>query len=219
MHNAIRLRRRYAAALVAALMSPLASSAQDVPPHLRDRGPGVATSMFGTYVRDGELLVYPFFEWYSDSNLEYKPNEFGFAGDTDYRGKYRASEGLLFLGYGITRNLAIELEAAVITAELREVAVRYVGHAGDVQGVRARRRRRADSVAFPGGDGQRPARALHVFRDRVSSPEDEEAHRHAARGNSSSGIGASPRIQLGDDDPSRGGREHGGRRQAKVRGG
>jgi hypothetical protein len=107
-------------ALLAAVLVPLAASAQELPPHLRDRGTGVATSMFGTYVRQGELLVYPFFEWYHDSNLEYKPNEFGFAGDTDFRGKYRASEGLLFLGYGITRNLAIELEAAVITAELEK---------------------------------------------------------------------------------------------------
>ncbi|HEY1306939.1 MAG TPA: hypothetical protein VGF24_25470 [Vicinamibacterales bacterium] len=32
------------------------------PPHLRDRGTGVATSMFGTYVRNGEWLFYPFME-------------------------------------------------------------------------------------------------------------------------------------------------------------
>ena len=120
MLNEIRLCRRHAATLIAAALIPLVLAAQEVPSHLRDRGTGVATSMFGTYVREGELLVYPFFEWYADSNLEYKPNELGFAGDTDYRGKYRASEGLLFLGYGITRNLAIELEAAVITAELEK---------------------------------------------------------------------------------------------------
>ena len=103
------------------LLVPLAAVAQE-PPHLRDRGPGVATSMFGTYVREGELLFYPFVEWYYDSNLEYKPNEFGFAGDTDFRGKYRATEGLIFLSYGITRNLAVELEAAVINAELEKAA-------------------------------------------------------------------------------------------------
>jgi hypothetical protein len=105
--------------LAGALVVAPAVGAQG-PPHLRDRGTGVATSMFGTYVREGELLVYPFVEWYYDSNLEYKPNEFGFVGDTDFRGKYRASEGLIFFGYGITRNLAIELEAAVITAELEK---------------------------------------------------------------------------------------------------
>jgi len=105
--------------LIAAVLIPSAAAAQE-PSHLRDRGTGVATSMFGTYVREGELLVYPFVEWYYDSNLEYKPSEFGLAGDTDFRGKYRASEGLIFLGYGITRNLAIELEAAVISAELEK---------------------------------------------------------------------------------------------------
>ena len=121
MLNESGLRGRCGATLItAALLSPLALAAQELPPHLRDRGTGVATSMFGTYVRERELLVYPFFEWYYDSNLEYKANEFGFVGDTDYRGKYTASEVLLFLGYGLTRNLAIELEAAVITAELEK---------------------------------------------------------------------------------------------------
>jgi hypothetical protein len=108
------------AALSAVTIAVPEATTQELPRYLRDRGPGIATSMFGTYVRQGELLVYPFFEWYSDSNLEYKPAEFGFAGNDDFRGKYRASEGLLFLGYGITRNLAIELEAAVITAELEK---------------------------------------------------------------------------------------------------
>jgi hypothetical protein len=112
-------RRSVLVVLLATALLPLCAYAQD-PPHLRDRGTGVATSMFGTYVREGELLVYPFFEWYSDSNLEYKPSELGFAGNEDYRGKYRASEALLFLGYGITRNLAVEFEAAVISAELEK---------------------------------------------------------------------------------------------------
>jgi hypothetical protein len=114
--------RRWQRTLVALLtigMLPPCAYAQD-PPHLRDRGGGVPTSMFGTYVREGELLFYPFFEWYSDSNLEYKPSELGFVGNEDYRGKYRASEGLIFLGYGITRNLAVEFEAAVISAELEK---------------------------------------------------------------------------------------------------
>jgi hypothetical protein len=76
--------------------------------------------MFGTYVRKGELIVYPFFEYYRDKDFEYKPEEFGFVGDLDYRGRYRASEGLLFLGYGLTENLAFELEAAVIDASLEK---------------------------------------------------------------------------------------------------
>lgn len=99
---------------------PLMLESQEQPPYLRDRGTGVATSMFGTYVRKGELLLYPFFEWYSDHNLEYKPEEFGHGGGEDYRGRYRASEGLIFLGYGVTDNLALELEVATISAELRK---------------------------------------------------------------------------------------------------
>lgn len=92
------------------------------PPYRADRGPGVATSMFGTYVRGGELLVYPFVEHYRDRNFEYKPSEFGFAGEVDHRGRYRASEALLFLAYGLTDDLAIELEAAAVRASLDKAA-------------------------------------------------------------------------------------------------
>ncbi|MGI9078730.1 MAG: hypothetical protein ACR2G6_15585 [Gemmatimonadaceae bacterium] len=38
----------------------------------------------------------------------------------DYRGKYRASEGLIFLGYGVSDRLAVEFEAAVIKARLEK---------------------------------------------------------------------------------------------------
>src|SRR5687768_12750197 len=83
--------------------------AQDLPPYLRDRGTGVRTSVLGSYVRHGELLVYPFFEWYADRNLEYKPSELGYGASlVDYRGRYRASEGILFFGYGVTPDLALE---------------------------------------------------------------------------------------------------------------
>jgi hypothetical protein len=91
---------------------------ESLPVYLRDRGTGVPTSMFGTYVRRRELLVYPFFELYRDDDYEYKPEELGFPGDVDYRGRYQASEGLLFLGYGLTEHVALELEAAVISASL-----------------------------------------------------------------------------------------------------
>lgn len=107
-------------AILFACCLPCLLNAQDEPRYLRDRGPGVATSMFGTYINKGELLFYPFFEWYYDHNFEYKPNEFGHVGDVDYRGRYTASEGLIFLAYGITQDIAIEMEAAVIGAELRK---------------------------------------------------------------------------------------------------
>jgi len=86
------------------------------PDRLRDRGEGLPTSMFGTYVRRKELLLYPFFEYYRDSDFEYTPSELGATGEEDYRGRYRASEGLFFLAYGITDYLAVEFEAAVISA-------------------------------------------------------------------------------------------------------
>jgi hypothetical protein len=91
-----------------------------MPAYLEDRGYGIPTSMFGTYIREGELLVYPFFEYYLDNDIEYKPEELGYALDQDFRGKYRAYEGLIFLGYGITDWFAIEFEAAVISAKLEK---------------------------------------------------------------------------------------------------
>jgi len=91
----------------------------DSAPYLRDRGTGVATSMFGTYARKGELLVYPFLEWDSDFDLEYVPKELGYGVNSDQRGQFEGSERLIFLGYGISRNLEVELEAAYLaTAEL-----------------------------------------------------------------------------------------------------
>jgi hypothetical protein len=73
--------------------------------------------MFGTYAERGDLLVYPFLEYYKDSNAEYSPQELGYQLDEDFRGDYEATEFLIFLGYGLTDRIAIELEAATITAE------------------------------------------------------------------------------------------------------
>jgi hypothetical protein len=115
--------------LVAGLSVPLAAAAQETreeagnpgsPSYLSDRGPGVPTSMFGTYVEEGELLVYPFFEYYLDDDLEYSPADFGYLPDDDFRGKYRASEYLLFLGYGLPGNASLEVEAAAIDARLEK---------------------------------------------------------------------------------------------------
>jgi hypothetical protein len=93
-----------------------------LPTYLKDRGTGLATSMFGTYIRRGELVVYPFFEYYRDGDFEYKPEEFGVTGSRDFRGRYRAKEGLLFLGYGLTEDVAIEIEGAVIKASFDKSA-------------------------------------------------------------------------------------------------
>ncbi|HWO56916.1 MAG TPA: hypothetical protein VNN55_05065 [bacterium] len=90
----------------------------DLPTYLRDRGEGIPTSMFGTYVQKGQLLVYPFVEHYRNANEEYAPNELGGTEDVDYRGDYEANEQLLFLAYGISDRLAIEMEGAIMQAEL-----------------------------------------------------------------------------------------------------
>lgn len=90
-----------------------------VPVYLKDRGTGQLTSMFGTYIRSGELLVYPFFEGYVDNDKEYKPSELGYGLDVDLRGRYRATEELVFVGYGLSDWLAVEFEASIIQARLR----------------------------------------------------------------------------------------------------
>lgn len=81
---------------------------------------GIATSMFGTFIKKGELIVYPFFEAYVDDNFEYKPDEFGASGDQDYRGRYRAREGLLLLSYGLSDRVSVEIEIAGISASLEK---------------------------------------------------------------------------------------------------
>lgn len=92
--------------------------AQQPEDRLRDRGEGVPLSMFGTYLRSGELLVYPFFEYYRDGDYEYEAGELGFEGTTELRSRYRAREGLILLAYGLSENVAVEFEAAAISASL-----------------------------------------------------------------------------------------------------
>ena len=52
--------------------------------------------------------------------LENKPGEEPGSpvGDTDFRGRQRAHEGLFFIAYGLTANLAVEFEVAGISATL-----------------------------------------------------------------------------------------------------
>ena len=71
--------------------------------------------MFGEYVRKGELLVYPFYEFTSFGQFEYKPAELGFGLDQDFRGKFREHEANFFLAYGVSDRVALELESALFT--------------------------------------------------------------------------------------------------------
>lgn len=101
--------------LLAALAVPAIAQDADLPPYLADRGRGVATSLFGTYVEAGEFAVYPFYEYTKTSSFEYKPNELGFAGGEDYLGELAERESLLFLSYGFSDRLIVELEASLHT--------------------------------------------------------------------------------------------------------
>jgi hypothetical protein len=92
----------------------------DLPVYLRDRGEGTSLSQFASYVQKGQLTVYTFYEYYNDKDFEYSPNELGQPLDQDFRGKYTANEGLLFLAYGVTDRLALEFEMAFIEARLEK---------------------------------------------------------------------------------------------------
>jgi hypothetical protein len=117
-------------AFVTALFVPIAccvampalAQESERPSRLRDRGTGQPTSMFGTYIREGEFLLYPFFEYYLDHDAEYTPDELGYGLDQDFRGQSRASEYLVFLAYGITDWLAVEFEMALYTSARLETA-------------------------------------------------------------------------------------------------
>ena len=127
-HQALRQRRPFSLCLVVVtcvgglLLTPAKCMGQETFDRFRDRGDGVPMSMFGTYVRHGEFLFYPFFEYYTDSDAEYSPNELGYGLDEDFRGKYQGSEGLLYFAYGFSERLAVEFEAAWITARLDKAA-------------------------------------------------------------------------------------------------
>jgi hypothetical protein len=100
----------------ATIWLPVPVESQPLQPYLADRGTGIATSMFGEYVRKGELLVYPFYEYTSFQRMEYKPAELGFGLDQDFRGKFREHEANFFLAYAISDRVAFELESALFTS-------------------------------------------------------------------------------------------------------
>lgn len=104
--------------------------ADNVPPvsvdHLRDRGPGIPTSLFGTYIERGQWILYPFYEYSRNNDEEYDPRELGFprpgfVGEEEFFGDSTEHEGVLFLGYGFSDTLAFELEAEFYaSAELKK---------------------------------------------------------------------------------------------------
>lgn len=89
-------------------------------PWLDHRPDGIPTSMFGVHIQAGELIAYPFFEYYLNSNEEYKPEDFGHGQAADYRGRFTASEELLYLAYAWSDRWMVEMEAALMQAELKK---------------------------------------------------------------------------------------------------
>ena len=85
------------------------------PAFLADRGPGIATSLFGTYVRKGEWLGYVFYEYTKNSDHEYSPEDIGLAGNQEFFGSLREHEHLVFLSYGLSERIALELEGSLAT--------------------------------------------------------------------------------------------------------
>jgi hypothetical protein len=107
-------------AAAASLPQPAKAQGDTLPRYLRDRGPGVPASIFGTYIAKGQLLIYPFFEYARDHNREYNPSDFGLPLSQDFRGKLRSTAEQVFIGYGVTDWLAVEFEAAHMHATLEK---------------------------------------------------------------------------------------------------
>jgi hypothetical protein len=107
-------------ALLGAMSGEIQAQEAGLPRYLEDRGPGIETSLFGTYVRRREVLVYSFFEYAWDHNKEYNPAEFGFPLEQDFRGRSWSTAEQVFLAYGATDWLAIEFEMAHLSATLQK---------------------------------------------------------------------------------------------------
>lgn len=120
--------------LSVALRAPAPLAAQEpLPSFLVDRGTGVASSMFGTYIRQGDLLIYPYWEYYLDHNREYNPQELGYGLAQDFRGRYRESEYLFFVAFGLTDFLAVQTELAAAGASLRKSAADPSGMPSEIR--------------------------------------------------------------------------------------
>jgi hypothetical protein len=109
--------------LIAVCGVAVGQESSPTPSYLSDRGTGVPASLFGTYIREGELLIYPSYEYVIDDNREYQPEEFGLGPDVDFRGKFRSSAAQIFVGYGVTDWLALEFEAGYLKATLEKSAL------------------------------------------------------------------------------------------------
>ena len=86
----------------------------------RDRDNGIPASIFGTYLNRGELLIYPFYAYSQDHDREYQPIKLGYGLIEDHRGRYWDNSQQIFIGYGVTDRIAVEVEAGYIRALLHK---------------------------------------------------------------------------------------------------
>jgi hypothetical protein len=93
-----------------------------LPANLRDRGAGVRTSEFQTYIERGQLLILPSAAYTKDHNREYSPLDWGYGSQESLRASYRSSEAQVFLAYGITDWLAVELQGSDLSARFERSA-------------------------------------------------------------------------------------------------
>ena len=108
---------RIAAATVLGMSSlTIALVAQELPASLHDRGRGVRTSEFQTYIERGQFFLLPSVSYVRDHNLEYSPLDWGYGTQVDLRGTFHSSQAGLFLAYGVTDWLAVELEGSYLSA-------------------------------------------------------------------------------------------------------
>jgi len=110
-------------ALVLGITATAVVQRQDsLPPHLRERGRGVRTSDFQTYVRRHQLLLLPAASYLKDHDFEYNPLDWGFGTQTDLRGELSRSSAQLLIVYGVTDWLAFELEGSYLSARFEKDA-------------------------------------------------------------------------------------------------
>jgi hypothetical protein len=79
----------------------------------------------------GQLTAYPSFRRFENRGFDYSPDEFGFPLEEDFKGDYRASQGALFISYGLSADLSVGVRATVANARFRKASSDHSGLAGE----------------------------------------------------------------------------------------
>lgn len=114
--------RFIAAALTVLGAAPLAAQQDSLLPPFRDRGHGVRTSEFQTYIERGQFFGLPSASYIKDHDFEYNPLDWGYGQQTDLRGTFHGSSAQLLLAYGATEWLAFEVEGSYLDAQFERSA-------------------------------------------------------------------------------------------------